>query len=80
MSMLGSWYLIRPLQSLLDLFLDGVVCRIDAGNVVDSLRLAADAPAKLDGLLREAVRRNLRLGVDLHSEIKLKLQNKDLRC
>ena len=61
-------YLIRPLQSLLDLVLDDAVFRINAGDVVDGLGLAANALAELDCLLREAIRRNLGVRINLHPE------------
>ena len=59
-------YLVCPLQSFLDLVLNDVIRRVDAGNIVDGLCLAADAPAVRGRLLREAVRGNLGLGVNLH--------------
>ena len=61
-------HLVRPLQSLLDLLLDDVIGRVYAANVVDGLGLAANALAELDCLLREAIRRNLGVRINLHPE------------
>ena len=61
-------YLICPVQCLLDLVLDDAVFRVNAGNVVHSLGLAANTPAELNGLLREAIRRDLGLGINLYPE------------